>query len=89
MYICIYSYLVLQLILESFPSRLAMLPNGLDLNVTKLLPNLLTNLNQAICILLFYQLLLVILFLKIIILFFLLLLPFFPAMVKKVLLLEE
>ena len=34
-------YLVL-LILDFFPARLAMLPNGLDSNVTQLLANLLT-----------------------------------------------
>ena len=34
-------YLVLLLILEFFPARLATLPYGLDSNVTKLLANLL------------------------------------------------
>ena len=33
---------VLQLILELFPARLAMLPYGIDSNVTKLLGNQLT-----------------------------------------------
>ena len=41
-----------------FSARIALLPHGLDSNVNKLLANLL--INQAICILLFYQLYLVI-----------------------------
>ena len=48
-------YLVLLLTFEFFPARLAVLPYGLDSNVTKLLANLLTKpsvfYNFAICIL--------------------------------------
>ena len=46
--------IVLSLILEFFPARLAMIPYGLHSNVTKLLANLLTK--PSVYILLFCQL---------------------------------
>ena len=41
MYMYMFPHLVLLLILEFFPARLAMLPYGLDSNVTQQLENLL------------------------------------------------
>ena len=52
-YKCLYVSLSSSTILEFFPARLAMLPYGLDSNVTKPLANLAVNLD--ICILLFCQ----------------------------------